>query len=137
MACEPMSQREPEKSTPHLSPRRMKTYTGGQGYVYQYYFVGRRRALADDSDAPAWEYIFDVTSDLKTTFAVSVFVSEEVVRQWETKHQRKLSQAEQYGAVKLRLFRAFDEVEDMLNYGRRLPINGESLQQSLDSLGVE
>jgi hypothetical protein len=37
----------------------------------------------------------------------------------------------------LRLFRAFDEVEDMLNYGRRLPINGESLQQSLDSLGVE
>jgi len=25
--------------------RRMKTYTGTQGYAYQYYFVGKRAAL--------------------------------------------------------------------------------------------
>ena len=30
-----------------MTLRRMKTYTGGQGYVYQYYFVGKRAALAD------------------------------------------------------------------------------------------
>jgi hypothetical protein len=115
----------------------MKTYTGGQGYVYQYYFVGKRRALAGDSDdVPSWEYIFDVTSDLKTTFAVSVFLRDEAIRQWETKHARKLSEAEEYGAVKVRLFRAFDEVEDMLTHGRRLSMGEEILGQSLDSLGV-
>ena len=30
-----------------MTLRRMKTYTGGQGYVYQYYFVGNREALPD------------------------------------------------------------------------------------------
>jgi hypothetical protein len=53
--------------------RRLKTYTGAQGYVYQYYFVGKRPALADDPEAPATEFIFDVTSDRKLTFAVSIF----------------------------------------------------------------
>src|SRR5580698_6604912 len=54
--------------------RRLKTYTGSQGYVYQYYFVGKRPALPDDPEAPATEFVFDVTSDRKLTFAVSVFL---------------------------------------------------------------
>ena len=29
-----------------MTVRRMKTYTGQTGYVYQYYFVGQREALA-------------------------------------------------------------------------------------------
>ena len=33
-----------------MTTRRMKSYTGGQGYVYQYYFVGKRVALPDDPD---------------------------------------------------------------------------------------
>jgi len=131
-----MSKPEPSTSTTRQPLRRMKTYTGAQGYVYQYYFVGKRRALANDSEPPAWEYIFDVSPDSKTTFAVSVFLTEGAVREWETDHDRKLSEAEQYGAVKIRLFRAFDEVEDMLHQGRRLSINGRSLGQALDTLGI-
>jgi hypothetical protein len=46
-----------------MTLRRMKSYTGGQGYVYQYYFVGKRPALAESTRAHATEYIFDVTSD--------------------------------------------------------------------------
>jgi len=65
-----------------MTIRRMKTYTGGQGYVYQYYFVGKRPALAGPSDARSTEYIFDVTSDRKTTFAVSVLVEQEALRSW-------------------------------------------------------
>ena len=34
-----------------MTVRRMKTYTGGQGYVYQYYFVGKRPALPGQPDA--------------------------------------------------------------------------------------
>jgi len=32
-----------------------------------------RAALADDPEAPATEFVFDVTSDRKLTYAVSVF----------------------------------------------------------------
>ena len=117
--------------------RRMKTYTGGQGYVYQYYFVGKRMALADAPGVPASEYIFDVTSDRKTTFAVSVFLPEESLQPWAKVHGRELTDAEQYGSVKLRLFQAFDEVEDMLADGRRLVVSSASLEKALEALGVQ
>lgn len=120
-----------------MTLRRIKTYTGGQGYVYQYYFVGKRRALETDATSPAWEYIFDVTSDRKTTFSVSVFLPHEVLRKWAAAHGRELTDAEQYGAVKIRLFQAFDEVEDMLNSGRRLLVNTGALEQALSTLGVQ
>ncbi len=120
-----------------MTLRRMKTYTGGQGYVYQYYFVGKRSALADAPEAPASEYIFDVTSDRKTTFSVSVFLPDESSNAWAGRHGRSLTDAEQYGAVKMRLFHAFDEIEDMKARGRRLALSSESLEASLATLGVE
>jgi hypothetical protein len=120
-----------------MTLRRLKTYTGGQGYVYQYYFVGKRAALADAVEAPASEFIFDVTSDRKTTFAVSVFLQSEAMRAWAARHGRELNEAEQYGAVKMRLFRAFDEIEDMMAHGRRLLVSDSTLQDATEKLGVE
>jgi hypothetical protein len=117
--------------------RRLKTYTGAQGYVYQYYYVGKRAALPDDPEAPATEFIFDVTSDRKLTFAVSVFLPNTTRDAWSSAHGRPLNDAEQYGAVKLRLFRAFDEIEDMKAAGRRLTIDAASLEAALTTLGVE
>jgi hypothetical protein len=119
-----------------MTLRRMKTYTGGQGYVYQYYFVGKRTALANDAIAPATEFIFDVTSDRKTTFAVSVFLPEDAISNWAASHRRSLTDAEQYAAAKMRLFQAFDEVENMMDQGRRLLVTPELLEKSLSSLGV-
>jgi hypothetical protein len=120
-----------------MTIRRMKTYTGGQGYVYQYYFVGKRAAMASPSDGAATEYVFDVTSDRKTTFAVSVFLAEDATREWATRHNRTLTEAEQYGAVKMRLFQAFDEIENMMADGRRLLINAQTLEQLLSALGID
>jgi hypothetical protein len=119
------------------SVRRLKTYTGAQGYVYQYYFVGKRAALPDDSEAPATEFIFDVTADRKLTYAVSVFLPKKSVTGWTAAHARPLTESEQYAAAKLRLFRAFDELEDMKADGRRLVIDGEALEVFLTGLGVE
>ena len=116
---------------------RMKTYTGGQGYVYQYYFVGKRQALADDPYAPAGEYIFDVSADRKITFAVSVFLRAEALSSWSAAHGRTLNDAEQYGAVKMRLFQAFDEIENMLAEGRRLLVEAENLEELLSTLGIQ
>ena len=117
--------------------RRLKTFTGAQGYVYQYYYVGKRQALADDPEAPATEFIFDVTSDRKLTYAVSIFLPDTTLDNWSKAHGRPLNDAEQYAAVKLRLFRAFDEIEDMKAHGRRVTIDKDSLEAALTTLGVE
>jgi hypothetical protein len=39
--------------------------------------------------------------------------------------------------VKLRLFRAFDELENVMADGRRLTIDATVLEEALSSLGVE
>jgi hypothetical protein len=116
-----------------MTIRRLKTYTGSQGYVYQYYFVGKRLYPA----AATTEYIFDVTSDRKTSYAVSVILPHSVVAAWGEAHARLLADSEQYAAVKMRLFRAFDEVEDMRAKGRCLQVDSQWLEESLASLGVE
>jgi hypothetical protein len=120
-----------------MTVRRLKTYTGAQGYVYQYYFVGKRAALENDPEAPATEFVFDVTSDRKLTYAISIFLPEGPVAAWRQAHGRRLNEAEQYAAVKLRLFRAFDELEDVKEQGRRLSIDTALLEEALGSLGVE
>jgi hypothetical protein len=116
-----------------MTLRRLKTYAGSQGYVYQYYFVGKRPAAVSDGN----EYIFDVTSDRKVTYAVSVLFPHKVIAGWADSHGRLLSASEQYAAVKMRLFRAFDEVENIQARGRLLHIDLQSLEESLVSLGVE
>src|ERR1022692_197365 len=136
-----IDQRPPTVHNVPMSPdktiRRLKTYAGTQGYVYQYYFVGQRAALASDPEAPATEFVFDVTSDRKVTYAISVFLPEKAVAAWATTHGRPLTEAEQYAAAKLRLFRAFDELEDVKGQGRRLVIDSALLEETLASLGVQ
>jgi len=120
-----------------MTVRRMKNYTGGQGYVYEYYFVGKRSALPGATESAATEYVFDVSADRKKKFAVSILLLDEAVKSWSVAHGRELSEAEQYGAVKMRLFEAFDEIENMLADGRRLEVGSEALTQLLSRLGVE
>ena len=119
-----------------MTVRRLKTYTGSQGYVYQYYFVGSRPTLTSYSGPPATEYVFDVTSDRKTTFAVSIFLERNAADSWARTHSRQLTDAEQYAAAKLRLFRGFDEIENMMADGRSLPIDGPVLEGLLQVVGV-
>jgi hypothetical protein len=115
-----------------MTIRRMKTYTGATGYVYQYYFVGKRPAL----DAFATEYIFDVSSDRKSLFAVSVYIDTAAVSDWDESHGRALTDSEQYAAAKLRLMQGFDEIEDMVGDGLRLPVDGQTLENLLSTLDL-
>ena len=118
-----------------MTIRRMKTYTGGQGYVYQYYFVGKRPA--PEAGSPATEYIFDVTSDRKTTFAVSVLMELNALQSWTQGHGRAPTEAEEYGAAKMRLFKAFDEIGDMMAEGRHLRVDLAGLEEAFTTLGVD
>ena len=119
-----------------MTVRRLKTYTGSQGYVYQYYFVGSRPAVAGYAGPAATEYVFDVTSDRKTTFSVSVFLQQEAVSDWTSTHGRALNEAELYAAAKLRLFRGFDEIENMICEGRNLLIDASQLEDLLLAVGL-
>ena len=114
--------------------RRMKTYTGATGYVYQYYFVGKRPAAPPASGAI--EFVFDVTADRKTTFATSVFLKPEALAAWDAEHGRQLTDTEQYAAAKMRLLRAFDEIERMMEHGRSLVVDGENIEELLEPLGL-
>lgn len=118
-------------------PTQWKSYAAQTGLIYQYYFVGQRAALADDPEAPSAEYIFDVTSDRKTTFAVSVFLPQPALDHWAVIRGRNLTEPEYYAGVKLRLLQAFDEVGDMRRDGRRLRLDGETLVELLDTIGVD
>jgi hypothetical protein len=120
-----------------MNVRRLKTYTAQTGYVYDYYFVGKRPALSGDPLAPSVEYIFDISSDRKTTCAVSVFLSPHVVDSYAAGHGRSLSEPEQYAAVKMRLLQALDEIPDMLHDGRRLTLDVETLSTLLESVGID
>lgn len=114
-------------------PARLKTYTAETGLVYQYYFVGKRKALDD----PATEFVFDVSSDRKVRFSVSVLVQDVAVSSWNADHGRALLEAEIYAAAKVRLTRAFDEIEELFERGRRLPVDAAALADLLATLGVE
>lgn len=119
-----------------MTVRRMKTYTGEMGFVYQYYFVGKRAALAEDPAAPAIEFIFDVTADRKTMLSSSVFVKPEALRAWARAHGRELNETEQYAAAKMRLFRAFDQAENFSREGRRLLVGPEDVEGLLEGLDL-
>lgn len=114
-----------------MTIRRLKTYAGSQGYVYQYYFVGQR-----PTESGATEYVFDITSDRKTTYAVAVILPLNVVTAWNHVHGRALTAAEQYAAVKLRLFLAFDELPNVGLQAGPLRIDDQFLEESLATLGV-
>ena len=120
-----------------MAVRRMKTYTGETGYVYQYYFVGKRPALPGSPEAPASEFVFDVTPDRKTMFAVSVFLKAEARAAWAAAHGRELTETEQYGAAKMRLLRGFDQIEKLRDEGRHLLIEAADIEELLEPLGLQ
>src|SRR5512135_1924561 len=119
-----------------MTTRRMKTYTAQSGYVYQYYFVGRREALAGEPEGPAAEYVFDVIPDRKTMYAVSIFVKPEALLAWAGAHQRPLSESEQYAAAKLRLLQGFDEMGKIGGHVR-LRVDAGNIEELLRGIGLE
>jgi hypothetical protein len=120
-----------------MTVRRVKTYTAQTGYVYEYYFVGSRAALDGDPFSPSTEFIFDVSPDRKSVFAVSVFLQPRALQSFAAERGRTLSDPEQYAAAKLRLLQGFDEVSNMLQDGRRLLVDSTSLITLLESVGID
>ena len=87
--------------------RRQKTYSAESGYVYQYFYEGHRPSSTEQGT----EYVFDVSSDRKTSTPVSVLINDAAVASWQNESGRTLSATEHYAIAKMALFQAFDERE--------------------------
>lgn len=112
-----------------MTVHRLKTYSAETGYVYQYYFEDlhspHQRANQEGS-----EYVFIVSRDRKHSVAVPVFLRRQALDVWADAHGRPLTSSEQYAAVKMRLFRFFDETEDLEGE----PLNVEVTPENIDEL---
>ena len=115
--------------------RRVKSYSGETGVVYQYVFVGQRRARRGWW-RPGTEYLFDVSTDRKTNFPVPVFIYDDALRSWEKVHRRPLSPTEQYAAAKMRLFRAFDQSERLQQEAARIVVDAVTIEELLLALDI-
>ncbi len=119
-----------------MPPRRIKTYPSELGHVYQYFFVGQREALEDFGIATT-EYIFDVVGGQPPQYSVSVFLGTDALSAWQTVHGRSLTSAERYAVAKLRLCKAFDEIEVMFQDGRRLRVEPGRVEELLEPLKLD
>lgn len=117
--------------------RRMKSYSSETGYVYQYYYVGMSRGRRRGIPGEGSEYIFAVSSDRKTTFDLPIFVRQDCLGDWTREHGRALTGTEQYGVAKMRLFRAFDEIEELAKQRLNIVVDRSNLEELLAQLGID
>ena len=116
-------------------PRRYKSYAAETGVVYRYFFESRRSIVRPAGLGPGSDYVFVLTADQGPPFALRVFVSQRAITAWRAAHARELDPSEQYALAKMRLFRAFDELENLREESLNLvvdDINVEGLLASLD-----
>ena len=112
----------------------MKSYSAASGYVYQYYFLETqksRRGLHAGTD-----YVYMVAMDRGAAFPLRVFVRRDAARKWSKKVGRDLTGTEEYAAAKMRLFQAFDEVEDLSVARPDLAVDDTNLEALLDQLDL-
>ena len=118
-----------------MTPRRLKTYSGESGYVYQYYFLEsqpRKRWWSRIGTA----FLFHVTSDRKNFFVVEVLVEDSALEAWQRAHGRALVETEQYAAAKMRLFRAFDENETSEEF-KDVRVSNSNIESLLEPLHLD
>ena len=118
-----------------MTVRRLKTYSGESGYVYQYYFLEsqlRRRLWGLSGTA----FLFHVTNDRKNFFVAEVLLEETAWKAWEKTHGRSLAEPEKYAAAKMALFRAFDassRPEELLH----IRVNASNIEDLLAPLRLD
>jgi len=87
--------------------RRIKSYSAANGHVYQYCFYEVNRVVYNG--APAGEFIYAISADRKTNFALRILVDQSALESWARANGRPLTISEEYAVAKMRLFQAFDE----------------------------
>jgi|SRR5579871_4698215 len=127
--------RKPQPLTGTPAIRRQKTYSGQSGYVYQYFYEGRRPYEREQETGT--EHVFDVSADRKTSVSVSVLVNDAAIKDWEDRHGRALYASERYAIAKMALFQAFDERPDPAAMTSDVRVRAADVEAILIALGIE
>ncbi len=114
--------------------RRVKSYSAATGFVYQYYFFEVEKTKR--GAAAGTEYVYMVSVDRKTVFPLRVFVRRDAVESWAARVGRPLSGTEEYAIAKMRLFQAFDEIEDINAKSPDLLVDDSNLDALLSQLDI-
>ena len=114
--------------------RRQKTYSAESGYVYQYFYEGQRPAQRDGKTGV--QFVFNVSADRKSSFPVSVFVSDDVLESWQQRHARQLGSTERYAIAKMSLFRAFDQRPAPDAMREEVRVQAEDIESILATLDI-
>ena len=113
---------------------RVKSYSAATGYVYQYYFYEVEKT--NRGPAEGTEYVFMVSVDRKHVFPVRILVIKAALEQWGGRTGREFSGTEEYAVAKMRLFQAFDEIEDLSAKTPPLKVDESNLENLMAQLDL-
>ena len=114
--------------------RRVKSYSGATGYVYQYYFYEVEKSRR--GSVRGTEYVYMVSVDRHQVFPVRIFVQQDALEKWTARTGQKLTGTEEYAVAKMRLFQAFDEIEAMAANPPDLIVDNSNLETLLSQLDI-
>ena len=115
---------------------RYKFYAAETGTAYQYFFAGSRRVTRPEGQGAGSDYIFVVTADQKPPFILRVFISGRAMGVWRQSHGRELDPNEMYAAAKMRLYRAFDEIDYLRDDALNLLVDEGNVEALLEPLNL-
>ena len=95
-----------------------------------------RRVNRPEGPGQGSDFVFVVTADQEPPFILRVFISERALETWRQTHGRDLDANEMYAAAKMRLFRAFDEIESLRNDWLNLLVNEDNVMDLLEPLNL-
>jgi hypothetical protein len=113
---------------------RIKSYSAATGTVYQYAFIEvqpARRGLSFGT-----EYVFMVSADRSPNFPLTVFIRASALEKFSRREGRKLTGTEEYAIAKIRLFEAFDDVEDLASTRPDIFVDDSNLDALLHRLDL-
>jgi hypothetical protein len=113
---------------------RVKSYSAATGFVYQYYFYEvekTRRGTAEGT-----EYVYMASVDRKHVFPVKIFINKDSLDKWSARTGRGFTGTEEYAVAKMRLFQAFDEVEDLSSKTPDLIVDESNIEALLSELDL-
>ena len=116
--------------------RRYKTYAAETGVSYQYFFEARRRVVRPEGQGPGSDFTFVITADQRVPFTLRIFVSDRAGAEWRQIHGRDLDPNELYALAKMRLFRAFDEEDNLSKEPFGLVVDEGNVEELLEPLDL-
>jgi hypothetical protein len=113
---------------------RVKSYSAATGYVYQYYFYEVEKAKRGGAEGT--EYVYMASVDRKHVFPVKIFVGRNALKKWSERTGREFTGTEEYAVAKMRLFQAFDEIEELSSKTPELLVDESNLDALLSQLDL-